>query len=187
MDRRALARSGPNPNILSPSDGLNAIKPLAKLWKDMMGVSLTETAICVPAEWAPQKAIWTAWPADPREWNGDLEASRRDVAALVRALQASNTVRLLVNGSEAVASAQAALGAAAELVPARYGDIWLRDTGPIFARDCRRPIALRFETNSWGGKYELPDDATVGDDIVRLGRRARAPLRLRARRRRHRS
>ena len=39
--------------------------------------------ISVPAEWAPQKAIWTAWPADPDQWNGDLKAPRRDVAALV--------------------------------------------------------------------------------------------------------
>ena len=30
------------------------------------------------------------------------------------------------------------------------------------------PVALRFATNSWGGKYDLPDDATVGDDIARL-------------------
>ncbi len=29
--------------------------------------------ISVPAEWAPQQAIWTAWPADPEQWNGDLE------------------------------------------------------------------------------------------------------------------
>ena len=29
-------------------------------------------------------------------------------------------------------------------------------------------VALRFTTNSWGGKYDLPDDATVGDDIARL-------------------
>jgi agmatine deiminase len=73
-----------------------------------------------------------------------------------------------VNGAEAEASARAALGEAAQLIPARYGDIWLRDTGPIFARTADGPVALRFKTNSWGGKYDLPDDATVGDDIARL-------------------
>ncbi|MFT4079026.1 agmatine deiminase family protein [Rhodomicrobium sp.] len=134
--------------------------------------------ISVPAEWAPQKAIWTAWPADPREWNGDLETPRRDVAALVRTLADGNAVRLLVNGAEAEASARAALGGAAEIVPARYGDIWLRDTGPIFARRSHddgtsEKIALRFATNSWGGKFDLPDDATVGDEIAR---RAGAPV-----------
>ena len=77
-------------------------------------------------------------------------------------------MRLLVNGAEAEASARAALGGVAEIVPARYGDIWLRDTGPIFARRRDGAVALRFKTNSWGGKFDLPDDATVGDDIARL-------------------
>lgn len=127
-----------------------------------------DDVITIPAEWAPQKAIWTAWPADPDEWNGNLEPPRRDVAALIHALSKSNTVRLLVNGDEAAKSAQAAVGGAADIIPAKYGDIWLRDTGPIFATTPSGPTALRFATNSWGGKYDLPDDATVGDDIANL-------------------
>ena len=71
-------------------------------------------------------------------------------------------------------TARAALGNAAEIVPARYGDIWLRDTGPIFARGERGPVALRFITNGWGGKFDLPEDTTVGDDIAKL---AGAPVR----------
>jgi agmatine deiminase len=136
---------------------------------------MTGETIAIPAEWEPQNAIWTAWPADPREWNGDLAAPRRDVAAMVHALSQGNRVRLLVNGSEAEASAREAVGGAAEIVRARYGDIWLRDTGPIFARSGGEAIALRFKTNSWGGKFDLPDDATVGDEIARLaGARIRA-------------
>ena len=124
--------------------------------------------ISVPAEWAQQKAIWTAWPADPDQWDDDLATPRTEVAALVRALSPSNRVRLLVAGAEAEASARAALGNAAEIVPARYGDIWLRDTGPIFARSERGPVALRFRTNGWGGKFDLPDDTTVGDEMARM-------------------
>ncbi|MGH6826025.1 agmatine deiminase family protein, partial [Methyloceanibacter sp.] len=93
---------------------------------------------------------------------------RRDVTAMVRALAPANRVRLLVNGAEAEASARTALGEMAEIVPARYGDIWLRDTGPIFARLRGGAVALRFKTNSWGGKFDLPDDATVGEDVARL-------------------
>jgi agmatine deiminase len=77
-------------------------------------------------------------------------------------------VRLLAAGAEAEASARAETGGVAEIIPARYGDIWLRDTGPIFARAEDGVIALRFRTNGWGGKFDLPDDATVGDDIARL-------------------
>jgi len=133
-----------------------------------MGIAVTAKAVSIPAEWAPQKAIWTAWPADPDEWNGDLASPRRDVAGLIRALSPTNLVRVLVASAEAEASAQTELGGAAEIVPARYGDIWLRDTGPIFARTEHGPIALRFRTNGWGGKFDLPGDATVGDDIARL-------------------
>jgi agmatine deiminase len=139
-----------------------------------MRSALTEEALSVPGEWAPQKAIWTAWPANPDEWNGDLASPRRDVAALVHALAPTNRVRLLVSGAEAEASARAELGDVADIVPARYGDIWLRDTGPIFARTEDSVVALRFRTNGWGGKFDLPGDDTVGDDIARL---AGAPVR----------
>jgi agmatine deiminase len=133
-----------------------------------MNLPLLQTAIAVPPEWAPQKALWTAWPADEREWNGDLEPPRRDVAAMVRVLREENAVRVLVSGAEAEASARAALGGGADLVPARYGDIWLRDTGPIFARTPQGTVALRFKSNAWGGKFDLPDDARIGDDIALL-------------------
>lgn len=149
---------------------------------------MKEKWITIDPEWAPQRAMWTAWPADAGQWAGDLASPRRDVAALVKVLaETGNRVRLLVNGAEAERTARDAVGTAAELVAARYGDIWLRDTGPIFARVGVRPpptrassgatavgdkdsarIALRFKTNSWGGKFDLPDDATVGDDIARL-------------------
>jgi len=122
----------------------------------------------VPPEWAPQAAIWTAWPASLFQWDGDLASPRRDVAAMVRALAESDKVRLLVNGAEAEVTARAAVGDAAELVPARYGDIWLRDTGPVFATTAEGRVALKFKTNGWGGKFDLPDDATVGGDIARF-------------------
>ncbi|MEE8633967.1 MAG: agmatine deiminase family protein [Methyloceanibacter sp.] len=127
---------------------------------------MTEKTVAVPPEWAPQRVIWTAWPANAAEWNGDLDTPRQDVAALVRALEQTNTVRLLVDGAEAEATARASLGDEAEIVPARYGDIWLRDTGPIFAHGPEGQIALRFKNNGWGRKFNLHGDDTIGDDIA---------------------
>ncbi|MDJ0513699.1 MAG: agmatine deiminase family protein [Methyloceanibacter sp.] len=117
-------------------------------------------------EWAPQRAIWTAWPASSDEWNGDLEPPRRDVAALINALAPANHVRLLVKGAEAQRSAEREVGHVADIVAARYGDIWVRDTGPLFAASPDGARALRFHTNGWGGKFILPGDDTVGDDIA---------------------
>ena len=75
-------------------------------------------------------------------------------------------MRVLANGADAVASARAAIGDAADIVPARFGDIWLRDTGPIFARARRAHgeesvLALGFTFNGWGGKYMLDGDDGV--------------------------
>jgi agmatine deiminase len=127
-----------------------------------------DSGISVPPEWAPQEAIWTAWPADPASWSGDLASPRRDVAAMVLALSRTNRVQLLVNGEEAESSARGAVGDAADIVTARYGDIWLRDIGPIFARRRDQAVALRFKTNGWGGKFALPEDANTARDIAKL-------------------
>lgn len=87
---------------------------------------------------------------------------------MVRTLAPGNRIRLLAHGPEARQSAQQAVGDCAEIVPAAYGDIWLRDTGPVFAASGGAACALRFRTNGWGGKFPLPGDDTVGDEIAYL-------------------
>jgi agmatine deiminase len=115
----------------------------------------------IPAEWQPHKAIWTAWPSAADLWGEDLDQARVEVAAMVRALAdggAGDKMRVLAHGREAEASAKLAIGQSAEIIPAAFGDIWLRDTGPIFTNDGR---ALGFKFNGWGGKYILPHDEEV--------------------------
>ncbi len=124
----------------------------------------------VPAEWAAQKALWTCWPSAADLWEDSLAPARAEVASLVRLIAAGQPVKVLAHGSEAVASARASLPAAVEVIEAAFGDIWLRDTGPIFARAGAdgAPVALRFRFNGWGGKYDLAGDDTVGDHVARL-------------------
>ncbi|MBI3437195.1 MAG: agmatine deiminase family protein [Proteobacteria bacterium] len=120
----------------------------------------------IPAEWAPHKAIWTAWPSAADLWGEDLEPARLEVAAMIRALAdegRGDKVRVLAFGREAEASAKLALQQSAEIIPGAFGDIWLRDTGPVFTRDG----AVGFKFNGWGGKYQLPHDTEVADQIAR--------------------
>lgn len=122
----------------------------------------------IPGEWQPHKAIWTAWPSAIDLWGEDLDQARAEVAAMVRALNdggAGERMRVLAHGREAEASAKLAIGQSAEIVPAAFGDIWLRDTGPIFTKDGR---ALGFRFNGWGGKYILPHDEEVSARIALL-------------------
>lgn len=118
----------------------------------------------IPAEWTKQSCLWTAWPSHPHLWAGSLlEETREEVANMVNAIAAHQTVRVLAFGDAAVASAQSHLAGHVQILPAEFGDIWLRDTGPIFNAD---GTALRFQTNGWGGKFVYPFDDQVGDTIA---------------------
>jgi agmatine deiminase len=118
----------------------------------------------IPAEWAPHAAIWTAWPSAADLWEADLEPARSEVSAMVRALAGGgDRMRVLAHGMEAEQSARAALGDAAVVIAAPFGDIWLRDTGPIFARG---GLAHAFRFNGWGGKYVLDHDDAVAARIA---------------------
>ncbi len=58
---------------------------------------------------------------------------------------------------------------------APIGDIWLRDTGPIFVDDgAAGGQASAFVFNGWGGKYLLPDDDKMSGIVA-----AKAGARLR--------
>lgn len=127
----------------------------------------------IAAEWTPHSALWTAWPSHAELWQEDLAGARNEVRAMVQALAAGDTLKVLACGDEAVQSARRALAGCAEVIPAQFGDIWLRDTGPIFCEQAGRLIALRFANNGWGGKYDLPGDDTVGDVVARA---ADAPI-----------
>ncbi|EMD82193.1 agmatine deiminase family protein [Pacificimonas flava] len=124
-----------------------------------------------PPEWAPVARIYTAWPWRRREWHGALEAAQQGAAFLLRAIVVGGTpATMLVPDAAAEAAARAAVGdlRGADFLRTRYGDIWLRDTGPIFAGD--RAAAFRF--NGWGGKFEMPGDERVAAVLARReGRR----------------
>lgn len=127
--------------------------------------------IYIPPEWAPRRALWTAWPSDGSLWQENLKPARGEVAGMVRALaSAGEAVYVLASGAEAVDSATAALGAVAGIVPQAFGDIWLRDTGPIFAKAGEEDVALGFRFNGWGGKYVLDHDGAVAPAIAKAAR-----------------
>ena len=121
----------------------------------------------IPAEWSPHRAMWVGWPSHADLWEDNLEPAQAEVEALVRALAGPGReqVRLLVGNNEAFADAHARFAGVdgVTVVAGRFGDIWLRDTGPIFGAGSARAAAFRF--NGWGGKYELEHDDTVADQI----------------------
>ena len=120
-----------------------------------------------PAEWARHAACWTAWPSHAELWEDDLQPARAEVAALIRAVAAGERVELLVVDAAAEADARRALaGVDVGFHAQQYGDIWLRDTGPLFLQSAAGAAAAAFRFNGWGGKYVLDGDAQVAGFVA---------------------
>lgn len=125
-------------------------------------------AVAMPPEWARQDWLWIGFPHLAEEWPGFLEPAQEQVAAFANAVADSGQeVRLLVRDEANEARARALASARVTLERRTYGDIWLRDTGPLVVRDRGERRAVRFAFNGWGGKYEMPGDEAIGEEIAR--------------------
>lgn len=123
----------------------------------------------VPAEWSPHGAMWLGFPSHPDLWEEDLEPAQREVADLAVALAGPGRefVKVLACGEMALAEARRLMGATPgiEILSGRFGDIWLRDTGPIFTG---AQATAGFQFNGWGGKYRLEGDESVVEEMAAL-------------------
>jgi agmatine deiminase len=121
--------------------------------------------IVPPPEWAPHKAVWIGFPSHPELWLEDLEPAREEVAAFARAVHAGGKGEqvILVAADGEAADAARRIAPFADVTVERFGDIWLRDTGPIITGD---GSARDFGFNGWGGKYDLPGDDTIGERLA---------------------
>jgi len=121
-------------------------------------------AISPPPEWAPHQAVWIGFPSDPELWLSDLEPAQREVTAFAEAVYAGGKgedVWLVASHADSAAAARA-LCPFAKVIVEPFGDIWLRDTGPILIGSGTERRAQGFRFNGWGGKYELEGDGTIG-------------------------
>jgi agmatine deiminase len=117
-----------------------------------------------PPEWAPHSWVWIGFPSHADLWAEDLERGREEVVAFARAVHAEGAgeeVRL-VAADPASAKVAKAMAPWATVIQEPFGDIWLRDTGPIILKQRALPVATSFRFNGWGGKYDLEGDDTVG-------------------------
>ena len=129
----------------------------------------------IPAEWSPHRAMWVGWPSHGDLWEDNLERPQAEVEALVCALagQGRENVKLMVGHPDALADARARFTGmdGVEVIDSLFGDIWLRDTGPIFGPGSTAAAAFRF--NGWGDKYIYEHDDTVA---TRIGAASGVPL-----------
>ncbi len=115
-------------------------------------------------EWVLHKAVWIGFPSDPGLWEADLAQAQAEVAAFAEAVHAGGRGEgaWLVAADEAAAAQARRLAPFAKVIVEPFGDIWLRDTGPIVLGSGQDRAAMDFAFNGWGGKYDLPGDDSIG-------------------------
>ena len=128
-----------------------------------------------PPEWAPQKAVWVGWPHLRGEWGDAFDGARFEIAEFVRALSLVTPVRMACGSREAYTSAFFAFeheigNNLVSLHTLPTGDIWLRDTGPIFGFQAAQFVAHQFQFNGWGGKYLMAGDTMTAGGIASVER-----------------
>jgi agmatine deiminase len=130
-----------------------------------------------PAEWALHQSCWLAWPSHSDLWQENLVPAQKEFIALCEAIvdldpltkkPRGEAIDLLVPFDAAFLEAKEAL----KHLPITYhhiafGDIWLRDTAPIFLSGIEGTRAsVRFQFNGWGGKFDFPYDKEVAANIA---------------------
>ena len=121
----------------------------------------------LPAEWEPQEWLWIGFPHDPAEWGDALARAQEEIAGFANAVaESGQDVRLLVSDAANEARAKALVSGAVRLERRAYGDVWLRDTGPIVVRRDGGRCAVRPGFNGWGGKYPMAGDESIGAELA---------------------
>ncbi len=135
-------------------------------------ITAVQTDYRQPAEWEMHESVWLAWPSHGELWLDNLKPAQDEFVAFCRAIADIEPVSALVRGERLnilVPHETARLDAAKRLagLPVKFfeipfGDIWLRDTAPIFLKGpgATRAVAS-FTFNGWGQKYDLPHDPEV--------------------------
>jgi agmatine deiminase len=122
----------------------------------------------MPAEWEPHASTWVAWPSHEELWREHLAPVRAAFARFVGAIAQGEVAEVLVPDEAQEALAREALpekNVRFHRVP--FGDIWLRDTAPLFVvGDTAACASVRFGFNGWGRKYLLEHDDRVAERIA---------------------
>ncbi|MET0136899.1 MAG: agmatine deiminase family protein [Sphingobium sp.] len=119
----------------------------------------------MPAEWALHDWLWIGFPGDPAEWPEALPEAQAQVAAFARAVHADvrgEAVRLVARTEADAARARELTVTGIDVIVEPFGDIWLRDTGPIGTLSGTERALAGFGFNGWGGKYDMAGDQDIG-------------------------
>jgi agmatine deiminase len=139
----------------------------------------------MPAEWAPHRATWIAWPHNQKDWPGKFGPIPWAYAEIVRVLSRNERVGILVQNAALRTRAKAALKMNGvdlkkvdfQLIPTDR--VWTRDSGAIFVRNAAgEKIATHWKFNGWAKYPNHKRDDQVAPRIAAALRLPEYPVRV---------
>jgi len=124
----------------------------------------------MPAEWDRHDWIWIGFPAAADLWEDALLPAQQQIAEFASVVaETGQQVRLVVRDAATEMRARELVHGDVRFERHPYGDIWLRDIGPLTVTGHGQREARLFRFNGWGGKYLLEGDQETGASMVEAG------------------
>ena len=139
----------------------------------------------MPAEWAPHRATWIAWPRNKEDWPGRFAPIPWVTAEMVRLLSPHERVCILVQNADEQKKAKAILKT--QGVDLKRVDffriptdrIWTRDSGPIFVRNKEgRKLATHWKFNGWAKYANHKRDDQVAPRVAKAAKVPEFPVKI---------
>ena len=127
------------------------------------------TNLVMPAQWEPNERCIMAWVGADLASTRLITATKTDYALVAKAISEFEPVLMVARpgfGREAAAYC----GPAVDVAELPLTEAWVRDSGPIFARNGRADlIAVDFRFNGWGTTLPATDHGeTIGETLAEL-------------------
>lgn len=114
----------------------------------------------MPAEWAPQEAVWLSWPCNKASCPSTYESLQEKFGEIAAHISSHQKVRINAPAAEHhairlhIMDNEGDLGEV-EIYDHPTNDVWCRDHGPIFVkhRETGEVALTDWQFNSWGGKF----------------------------------
>ncbi len=128
----------------------------------------------MPAEWAPHRATWIAWPHNTEDWPGRFPPIPWAYAEIVRVLTRNERVCILVQNAAEEKKARGVLArvgvdrSRVDFHRIPTDRVWTRDSGAIFVTDgSGKKIATHWKFNGWAKYANHKRDDQVAPRIAR--------------------
>lgn len=124
-----------------------------------------------PAEWEHQWAVLLIWPHEAHAWKDTLKETELSYLTMVKAITAHQSVFIVARDQAHWLHIHSLVKSLSNKYPILHAlietnDTWARDTGPICIYKNNQRIALDFEFNAWGGKFDYTQDNQMNRQLA---------------------